>query len=39
MTLLELFQLLKKHLQLVVALPLACALIMAIASFAVMHNT
>lgn len=39
MTLLELFQLLKKHLQLVVALPVICALVMAVASFAVMRNT
>lgn len=38
MTLLELFQLLKKHLQLVVALPVICALVMAVASFAVMGN-
>lgn len=39
MTLLELFQLLKKHLKLVIVLPLACALAMAVASFAVMRNT
>lgn len=39
MTLLELFQLLKKHLQLVIVLPVACALVMAVASFAVMRNT
>lgn len=39
MTLLELFQLLKKHLQLVVVLPVACALVMAVASIAVMRNT
>lgn len=38
MTLLELFQLLKKHLQLVVALPVICVLVMAVASFAVMGN-
>lgn len=39
MTLLELFQLLKKHLQLVIVLPLVCALAMAVASFAIMRNT
>ena len=39
MTLLELFQLLKKHMKLVVVLPVACALVMAVASFAVMRNT
>lgn len=39
MTLLELFQLLRKHLRLVVALPVGCALIMAIVSFALMGNT
>lgn len=39
MTLLELFQLLKKHLQLVIVLPLVCALAMAVASFALMRNT
>ena len=39
MTLLELFQLLKKHMQLVIVLPVACALVMAVASFAVMRNT
>ena len=39
MTLLELIELLKKHLKLVVALPVACALIMAVASVAVLHNT
>lgn len=39
MTLLELFQLLRKHLRLVVALPVGCALIMAVVSFALMGNT
>lgn len=39
MTLLELFQLLKKHLQLVIVLPLVCAFAMAVASFALMRNT
>lgn len=39
MTLLELFQLLKKHLRLVVVLPVICAIVMAVASFAVMRNT
>lgn len=39
MTLLELFQLLKKHLQLVIALPVACALAMGVVSFAFMRNT
>ena len=39
MTLLELFHLLRKHLKLVVALPLACAVGMAIFSFAFMGNT
>ena len=39
MTLLELFQLLRKHLRLVVALPVGCALIMAAVSFALMGNT
>ena len=38
MTLLELFQLLKKHLQLV-TLPVVCAIAMGIVSFAVMDNT
>lgn len=39
MTLLELFQLLKKHLKLVIALPVICAVAMGIVSFAVMDNT
>ena len=39
MTLLELFQLLRKHLRLVGALPVGCALIMAVVSFALMGNT
>ena len=39
MTLLELFQLLKKHLKLVVTLPVVCALAMGVASFAFMKNT
>lgn len=39
MTLLELFQLLKKHLQLVIILPVVCAIAMGIVSFAVMDNT
>lgn len=39
MTLLELFQLLRKHLRLVVALPVGCALIMAVVSFVLMGNT
>lgn len=39
MALLELFQLLRKHLRLVVALPVGCALIMAVVSFALMGNT
>ena len=39
MTLLELFQLLRKHLRLVVALPVGCALIMAVVSFALMGDT
>ena len=39
MTLLELFQLLKKHLKLVIALPVVCAIVMGIASFAMMDNT
>lgn len=38
MTLLELFQLLKKHLQLVITLPVVCAIAMGIVSFAVMDN-
>ena len=39
MTLLELFQLLKKHLKLVITLPVVCAIVVAIASFAMMDNT
>lgn len=39
MTLLELFQLLKKHLKLVITLPVVCAIAMGIVSFAVMDNT
>ena len=39
MTLLELFQLLKKHLQLVIALPVVCAIAMGIVSFVAMDNT
>ena len=39
MTLLELFQLLKKHLQLVITLPVVCAIAMGIVSFAAMDNT
>lgn len=39
MTLLELLQLLRKHLKLVIALPLACALVMALYSFLAMPNT
>ncbi len=39
MTLLELFQLLKKHFQLVITLPVVCAIAMGIVSFAVMDNT
>lgn len=39
MTLLELFQLLKKHLKLVIVLPLVCALAMAAASFTLMRNS
>ena len=39
MTLLELFQLLKKHLKLVIVLPVACALVMSVVSFAFMKNT
>lgn len=38
MTLLELLHLLRKHLKLVVALPLACALVMGVYSFAFMRN-
>ncbi len=39
MTLLELFQLLKKHLKLVVVLPIACALIMGVGSVLFMKDT
>ena len=39
MTLLELFQLLKKHLKLVIALPVVCAIAMGVVSFAMMDNT
>lgn len=39
MTLLELFQLLKKHLKLVIALPVICAVAMGIVSFTMMDNT
>ncbi len=39
MTLLELMHLLKKHLKLVIFLPLACALIMGVYSFVFMENT
>lgn len=39
MTLLELFQLLKKHLKLVIVLPLACALAMCLVSFLAMRDT
>ncbi len=39
MTLLELLQLLRKHLKIVVLLPIACALVMALASVLVMRNT
>lgn len=39
MTLLELFQLLKKHLKLVIILPVVCALAMGVASFTMMKNT
>lgn len=38
MTLVELFVLLKKHLKLVVVLPLACAIVMGVYSFAFMKN-
>lgn len=38
MTLLELFQLCAKHVKLVVALPIACALAMGVCAFAFMHN-
>ena len=39
MTLLELFQLLKKHLKLVIALPVICAVAMGIVSFTMMDST
>ena len=39
MALLELFQLFKKHLKLVIILPVVCAIVMGIASFAMMDNT
>ena len=39
MTLLELLTLLRKHLRLVVTLPVACAIIMAFGSLLFMHNT
>lgn len=39
MTLLELLQLLRKHLQLVIALPLVCALVMGVYSYLFMPNT
>ena len=39
MTLLELLQLLRKHLRLVIALPLVCALAMGVASFMFLPNT
>ena len=39
MTLLELFQLLKKHLKLVIVLPVACAVIMGVVSLVGMSNT
>ena len=39
MTLLELFQLLKKHLRLVIALPVVCAIAMGVVSFTMMDNT
>lgn len=39
MTLLELFALLKKHLRLVVALPVACALVCAVVSYGFLPNT
>lgn len=39
MTLLELFQLLKKHLKLVITLPVVCAIAMGIVSFVAMGNT
>lgn len=39
MTLLELFQLLRKHLKLVIALPVACALLMGVISLVAMKDT
>ncbi|MBM6816733.1 lipopolysaccharide biosynthesis protein [Olsenella uli] len=39
MTLLELLQLLKKHLRLVIVLPVACALVMGVYAYAFMGNT
>lgn len=39
MTLLELFQLLKKHIKLVIALPVICAIAMGVVSFTMMDNT
>ena len=39
MTLLELFQLLKKHIKLVVALPVICAIAMGVVAFTMMDNT
>ena len=39
MTLLELFELLKKHMKLVVGLPVICALLVAVYSFIGMPNT
>ena len=39
MTLLELFQLLKKHRKLVIALPVICAVAMGIVSFTMMDST
>lgn len=38
MTLLELLQLLRKHLRLVIALPLVCALVMGVYSYLFMPN-
>ena len=39
MALLELFQLLKKHLKLVITLPVVCAIAMGVVSFIMMDNT
>ena len=39
MTLLELFQLLKKHLKLVITLPVVCAIVIGVVSFIIMDNT